>query len=92
MDDGSEDTQVNSMSYVTVSPDGTRLTFQLTEETVSKWSKIRGKYRCQATNGYSEDKAEFTLTVDDPPPPPTPPPVEETEEPEMTTVFVGGVL
>lgn len=89
MDDGSEDTQVHPMSHVNISADGTRLTFQVTEDTLSKWSRFRGKYRCHATNGYSEANAECTLTVDEPPPPPTPPPMEETEEPEMTTTAFG---
>jgi len=88
LDDGNPDILVHSSTQVSVAPDGvgTKLSFRLSEETaVEQWKKYRGKYRCHATNGYSEDNVEFLLDVDDPPPTPPPVIIEITEAEIATT-------
>ena len=88
MDDGNPDVLVHNTAEVTVSDDGTRLSFRVQENSLASWQQHRGKYRCFVTNGYSDESADCRLDVDDPPPPPTPPPMEETEPAEVTTAAI----
>jgi len=55
---------------VTVSEDGTTLSFFVTANDTAGWDLLTGSYQCEATNGYSREVANFGVTID---PPPTPP-------------------
>jgi len=66
MGDENQDIVVYNTAQVTVTTNGAKLSFHLSGNTSEQWAKYRGKYRCHATNGYSEDNVEVLLTVDDP--------------------------
>jgi len=52
---------------VTVSQNGTMLAFMVRVNDTEGWAMLTGGYQCRATNGYSTDVANFTLTIDPPP-------------------------
>jgi len=49
---------------VTVSADGTFLSFLVRANDTDGWAMVTGVYQCNATNGYSSEAAEFSLQVD----------------------------
>ena len=68
---GSRRPVVNSTGRVnvTVSEDGTLLSFQARANDTEGWAMLAGAYQCKATNGYSTAVVNFTLTIDQPPVP-----------------------
>ena len=52
---------------VTVSEDGTMLSFMVRANDTEGWAMLTGNYQCRATNGYSSEVANFTVTIDPPP-------------------------
>jgi len=60
---------------VTVSEDGTVLSFMVQANDTEGWARLTGNYQLKATNGYSTQVANFSLTID---PPPVLPPDETT--------------
>ena len=52
---------------VTVSHDGTTLTFMVRANDTEGWAMLSGGYQCIATNGYSSEAANFSVLIDLPP-------------------------
>ena len=52
---------------VTVSQNGTMLSFTVRANDTEGWALLTGDYECHASNGYSSQVAEFSLTIDPPP-------------------------
>lgn len=59
----------DSAGQVAVSTDGSQLSLTVPENVTNAWTKLRGQYRCRATNGYSHDVVDVTLSVGAPPAP-----------------------
>ena len=57
---------------VTVSADGTMLSFMVNVNDTGGWKMLTGDYQCKATNGYSSEVANFSVTIDPPPSPEQP--------------------
>ena len=49
---------------VTVSQDGTTLSFEVTANDTEGWARVVGNYQCRASNGYSGETANFSLSID----------------------------
>jgi len=54
---------------VTVSQDGTTLSFMVGANDTVGWTRLAGSYQAVATNGYSSEAANFSVLVDLPPSP-----------------------
>ena len=54
---------------VTVSGDGKMLSFMVRANDTEGWALVSGRYQCVASNGYSSEVANFSITIE---PPPTP--------------------
>jgi hypothetical protein len=81
--DGYETVVRNVTDRIAILNDGQVLTLSVPENTTGAWAKLRGMYRCRASNGYSTDGVLASLKVDDPPTTVTeviPPPVEQLAE------------
>jgi len=52
---------------VTVSQDGTTLSFDVVANDTEGWAMLTGKYQAVATNGYSSEVADFNVAIDPPP-------------------------
>jgi hypothetical protein len=77
---------------ITISHDGRTLAISMKVNATEDRNKLRGEYRCHASNTYSEDSAVAALTIDDPP---TLPPVITdyitTEDPVGVKLLTGGL-
>jgi len=54
---------------VTISDDGTTLSFAVRANDTEGWAMLTGQYECRATNGYSSEVANFDVSIEPPPSP-----------------------
>jgi len=65
--EGYESLVRNVTDRISIIDGGRTLSLTVPENSTGSWTKLRGIYRCRASNGYSQEVAEATLVVDSPP-------------------------